>query len=153
MTSGLHGAIRVAKASVDDRQRALAGLLRQAEDLGGQRLRISEEVAREREAASGVDGESVHFGPYVAAAIARCRELDAAAAAVEAAIDAARDALGEDYRHLRALELTEEARLRQAAEAMARREREALDEVGLQRHQRASAPHQSSPHEEKGPCP
>lgn len=146
MTSGLEGAIRVAKASVDDRQRALAALLRQAEDLGVQRLRIAEEVGRERQiAGEGVEAESVHFGRYVAAAIARCRELTAAAAAVEVEIDAAREALGEDYRHLRALELADEARARQRAEVRVRREREAMDEIGLQRHQRAALASRSLP--------
>ncbi len=152
MTSGLHGAIRIAKASVDDRQRALAGLLRQAENLGSQRLRIAEDVARERGIArEGVDAESIHFGRYVAAAIVRCRELDTAAAVVEAEIDAAREALGEDYRHLRALELADEARERRRAEVRVRLEREALDEIGLQRHQRASPPNQSSPAGDESP--
>jgi flagellar export protein FliJ len=151
MTSGLQGALRIAKASVDDRQRTLAGLLRQAEDLGRECLRIAADIAREGDvAAKGGHGESVHFGGYVAAAIARRRELNAAAAAVEAAIDAAREALGEDYRHLRALELAEEARARRRAEEMARQERDALDEVGLQRHQRASSVPRSAPAEGEG---
>lgn len=146
MTSGLQGAIRIAKAAVDDRQRALAALLRQAEDLHVQRVRIAEEIGRERQiAGEGVEAESIHFGRYVAAAIARCRELDAAAAAVETEIDAAREALGEDYRHLRALELADEARARQRTEVRVRREREAMDEIGLQRHQRASLAGRSPP--------
>ena len=152
MTSGLHGAIRIAKASVDGRQRALAGLLRQAEDLNTQRLRIMEDVARERKiTCEGEDAESLHFGRYVAAAIVRCQALDIAAAAIETEIGAAREALGEDYRHLRALELADEARERRRAEVRARREREALDEIGLQRHQRASPPNQSSPAGDESP--
>lgn len=147
----LHGLIRLAKGSVDDRQRALADLLRQAEDLARQRLRISEDVAREREVVGkSVQGESLHFGRYVAAAIARDRELEVAAGAVEAAIDAAREALAEDYRQLRALELARDSRLRQRAEARARQEQHALDELGLQRHQRSVPDEHTSTGREAG---
>lgn len=135
----LQGLIRLAKASVDDRQRALAELLRQAEDLARQCLKIAKNVAREGMlAGKGSEGESVHFGPFVTAAIAQRRELEASARAVEAAIEAAREALAEDYRHLRALELANEARLRRNAQARARREQDTLDELALQRHQRAT---------------
>ena len=128
----------MAKASVDDRRRALSELLRQVEDLGSQRLGIEQDLAREREIArEGQHGESVHLGRYVTAVIARCRQLNEAAAAVEVNIDAARDALDEAYRELRALELADESRERRRAETRARRERDELDEVGLQRHQRA----------------
>jgi flagellar export protein FliJ len=129
----------MAKATVDDRRRALARLLRQADDLAGQRLRIEQDLAREREIArDGQYGEGVHFGRYVVSVIARCRQLEEAAAAVDADINAEREALGEAYRQLRALQLADESRERRHAEARAHRERNELDEVGLQRHQRAS---------------
>ena len=141
MAAKLKGLIRVVKATVDDRQRALARLLRQVDDLVGQRLRIEQDLAREQTiAAEGQDGEGIHFTCYAASAIARCRQLQEAAAAVEADIDAEREALGEAYRHLRALELAEESRERRHVEARARRERDELDELGLQRHQRAALP-------------
>jgi flagellar export protein FliJ len=137
MAAELKGLVRIAKAAVDDRQRALARLLRQADDLASQRLRIEQDLAYERKIArEGQLGEGVHFARYAALAIARCRQLKEAAAAVEAAINAEREALGEAYRHLRALELADESRKRRRAEARARRERDELDELGLQRHQR-----------------
>jgi flagellar export protein FliJ len=141
VTAELKGLIRVAKAAVDDRQRALARLLQQVDDLVGQRLRIEQDLARERKIArEGQHGEGIHFARYAVSAISRCRQLQEAAAAVEADINAEREALGEAYRHLRALELADESRKRRHAEARARRERDELDELGLQRHQRAALP-------------
>jgi flagellar protein FliJ len=135
----LKGLVRVAKAAVDDRQRALARLLRQADDLASQRLWIEQDLACERKIArEGQHGEGVHFARYAVSVIARCRQLNEAAAAVETDINAEREALGEAYRQLRALELADESRERRHAEARARRERDELDELGLQRHQRAA---------------
>jgi flagellar export protein FliJ len=139
MAAKLKGLVRVAKAAVDDRQRALAQLLRQSDDLASQRLRIEQDLAYERKIArEGRHGEGIHFTRYAVSAIARCRQLQEEAAAVEVDINAEREALGEAYRHLRALELADESRERRGAEARARRERNELDELGLQRHQRAA---------------
>jgi flagellar export protein FliJ len=135
----LKGLVRVAKAAVDDRQRALAQLLRQSDDLASQRLRIEQDLACERKiAGEGQHGEGIHFARYAVSAIARCRQLQEEAAAVEVDINAEREALGEAFRHLRALELADESRERRHAEARARRERDELDELGLQRYQRAA---------------
>ena len=147
----LHGLIRLTKGSVDDRQRALADLLRQAEELARQCQRINDDLARERGIADkSVHGESLHFGRYVAIAVAKRRDLEAAASALDDAIAAARDVLAEEFRQLRALELAEEARLRHRAEIRARREQDALDELGLQRHQRAVQDKQTPICQEKG---
>ena len=127
----------MAKAAVDDRRRALARLLEQAEVLASQRLRAEQDLARERKiACEGQQGEGMHFGRYAVSVIAHCHQLKEAAAAVEADIHAEREALGEAYRQLRSLELADESRERRHAEARARRERDELDELGLQRHQR-----------------
>lgn len=141
----LQGVIRVAKASVDDRRRDLAALLRQAEDLSDRRLVLEQDLARERDIAQNAhSSECVYLGAYLAAVVARCRQIDAAAAAVAADIEIARGALGDAYRELRGLELADESRARRRAEARARRERDELDEVGLRRHRQAWS-HRSSP--------
>lgn len=136
----LSGLIRVAQSTVDDRRRALAGFLRRAEDLNEARTALDRELEQERTAARDGGGHTAAwFGPYVALAMARRRGIDEALAAVEGEITTARSTLGEAFRELRALELTEEARERRRAEAAARRERDILDEIGMQRHRRLRA--------------
>jgi flagellar export protein FliJ len=137
MATGLRGVIRLAKARTDDQRRTLGLLLRQVDDFARERCDIETDLAQERALAGGCNqGESLHFGPYVASVIARQRELDAQTAAAEAAVTAAREALGKAICDLRAFELAEENRQRRQAEVRVRREREELDEIGLRRHQR-----------------
>lgn len=147
MAADLHGVIRIAKSTVDDRRRALANVLRKAEDLAEQRLALEREVLNEGRLACDASQSALYLGAYAASAMDRERRLDQELAAVEREIDGARGELGDAFRELRALELTEEARQRRRAEAAVRKERAALDEIGLQRHVRANASGAASAHD------
>ncbi|TVR96697.1 MAG: hypothetical protein EA406_11510 [Rhodospirillales bacterium] len=143
--------IRIARARVDEQRRALAERLHRSEDLAAECRRIQAAIAKEAAlieasvaesdgSAGPEESVSLHFGTFVAQAEADRLDNQAEAARLEAEIDAAREALTKSYRDLRAIELTEQARLRKLADAEVRRDRSALDETAVTRHRRRAAP-------------
>ncbi|MCW5700473.1 MAG: flagellar export protein FliJ [Rhodospirillales bacterium] len=137
MAKDLHSLIRLVKSRVDERQRDLAGLLRQVGELETRKVELEHQLALER---ASVRNQPViagfTYGAYVCEAITHRDRLDANIAELEDKIDAARDGLSTAYRELRTLETAQEQRDKQRAAEAARLEQANLDEIGLGIHAR-----------------
>ncbi len=137
MAKDLHSLIRLARSRVDERQRALAGLLRQVEDLETHKVELEHRLAQERAVArSAPETAGAAYGAFVREVVARRDRLIADIEAREREIDSAREVLSAAYRELQTLETAQEQRDRLRAAEDARQEQASLDEIGRNGHTR-----------------
>lgn len=134
MTRHLTSLIRVQRWRVDAERRAVADRQAMVDDL---RLRLSaldHQLCQERQIA---DADATTAGQaypaFAQAALQHRRELLAALAKAEQALEQARAVLTEAYREQRALELADEARRRQQRREAQQRAQAAQDEAAARR--------------------
>jgi flagellar FliJ protein len=136
----LHTLIRLRKWDVDERQRALATLLRQEEGVIEKQKELAADVAREMAFAAQLPADQ---RSTLTGFLKRCEHfrgaLDAALADIRARIVGAQDQLAEAYRRLKTFEITQEQRDTAEEAEEARVETLELDEIGLNLHRRKSA--------------
>lgn len=133
---GLTTLIRLAKHELDERRRRLTDLQTHQDE-----FRMKAAVLEARVEAEGVVAQQA--GPmgfsyieYMRVALAQRDELLKAANGLQPEVDAAVDQVREAFEEVKRLEMVEEAELREARRKAEAAERNALDEVGLQRHER-----------------
>ena len=133
MAKHLQNLIRLHDWQVEEKQRALADLLKAVAALEAKRRQLEDEMVRERRAAAEAPGEiGIYYGTFAKAALIRRHALEAAIAEGEAEVTAARDRLREAFRELKKYEVAQAQRdARQAAERD-HREQLFLDEIGIQ---------------------
>lgn len=147
MSDDLHALIRLNRNRVDERRRELARLLRRAEKLAAEDLRLKEEIIREQQAVRRAEPEVGRaYGPFATRVATRRNALAKESAAMEAQIATVRERLGDAYRQLRTTEIAQQVRHDRRTLAARRREQAMLDEIGLRRHRanRRRAPGDSS---------
>ncbi len=139
MAKGLATLVRVNEWSVDEKRRALGVLLRELDDMEAHRRRLDQELIDEQAAAAKVPDEAGFlYGVYAEGVIHRREQMDAAIAAKETEIEAARETLNEAYRELKKYEVIRDNRVRREREEEARDERIQLDEMGIETYRRRS---------------
>ena len=135
----LHTLIRLRKWEVDERQRALAVLLRQEEGVIEKQKELAAELAREIAFASQLPADQ---RSTLSGFLKRCEHfraaLDAALADIRSRIVAAQDHLGDAYRRLKTFEVTQDQRDAVEEREEARLETLELNEIGLNLHRRKS---------------
>ncbi len=138
MSESLPALIRLHGWRVEDRRRALAAARERAEAVVERLADLAAELDRERALcdASPIDA-GFAFPAYRRRITAERETLSADLSTAVAAVTQARDGLAEAYREKRKLELAQQGRDSRAAAASGRRERIALDELGLDGHRRA----------------
>lgn len=136
----LHTLIRLRKWDVDEKQRALAVLLRQEEGVIERIQALAMEVEKEKAVAAQlpVDQRTTLTG-----FLKRCENfreaLNAALADIRNRIAVAQDNLADAYRRHKTVEVTQEMRDQTEEKELARIETLTLDEIGLNLHRRKSA--------------
>lgn len=126
--------IRVRKHAIEQKQKYLAELYRQAEEQSGEKRRLTEEFAHERRTIQEMGADMLgFFGAYAKAVDIRMEEIDAAIARLENRIMVAQDDMRQAYADLRRIEIVQENREKQEAQERAKRESQELDEIGLDR--------------------
>lgn len=141
MGKDLHNLIRLHDWQVDERQRALADLLRAVAALEAKVRQLEDDLARERQAAAEAPGEiGIFYGSFAKATIARRRDLEGAIAEAEREVEAARDRLRAAYRELKKYEVVQARRESRRAAERDSREKRFLDEVGIQAFVRKGKP-------------
>lgn len=136
----LHTLIRIRKWDVEEKQRAVAALLRSEETLLGFQAALDRELEEEKAFASKAEAAHVMtFEPYIRRWRQRRAELDDALAALRKRIDAAREELAESYRRLKTFEITQEQRDDAEEKEENRVEQITLDEMGIELHRRKTA--------------
>ncbi len=132
---GLHTLIRLRKWDVDEKQRALAALLRQEEGVLERQAALAAEVARELKFTGELPADQ---RGTLSGYLKRCENfraaLDAALQDIRQRIAGAQDQLGEAYRRLKTFEVTQDRRDVAATAEEARLATIDLDEIGLNMH-------------------
>jgi flagellar export protein FliJ len=136
----LHALIRLRKWEVDEKQRALAVLLRAEESVLARQQALEDGLARERAFVSDAPPDRrMTFEPFLRRCALRREQLAAELVEVRTRIFAAQEELAEAYRRLKTFEITQQSRDRARAAEDNRVEQIGLDEIGLTLHRRKAA--------------
>jgi len=136
----LHTLIRLRKWDVDEKQRALAVLLRQEEGVIARQIALEAEVLAEMHIAGSLPADQRGTLPGYLKRCEHFREaLDSALQDIRSRIKVAQDNLAEAFRRLKTFEVTQEKRDLEADLEEGRLETIELDEIGLNLHRRKSS--------------
>jgi flagellar FliJ protein len=124
--------IRLHKHELDEKRQKLAALNEELARLEQQHRTLEREFEREKESARASAEAGVTFSGYAAQVKRRRAELDAAQAALEGKISAAKDSMMETFGELKKYEKAQEERDRAEAQSRALKESKELDEIGLE---------------------
>lgn len=136
-TKELQTLIRLRKFEVDERQRAMAVLLRREENIlnGLDALAIEKQAEAAFMENAGI-WEGTTYSAYLQHWEVRRQQFMDALAQIRALIEKARDELSDAYRRLKTFEITKEMRDEEELREENRLEQIDLDEMGLDLHRR-----------------
>lgn len=128
----LNPLIRVRKHAAEQKQKFLAELYRQAEELQRQKYNLETQLAEEQKKTQELGVQMLaYFGPYSEAVRGRVAEIDDAVEKLNVRIEIARESVREAFSELKKIEITQERRDDAEETAMEKRESNMLDEVAL----------------------
>lgn len=128
----LNPLIRVRKHVVEQKQKFLAELYRQAEQLENQKATMLAQMEKEMETVKDLDVQMLsYFGPYTDAVKDRVKEIDQARATLNKRIEIAREDMREAFAELKKVEITQERREAAEEADMNKKESDDLDEIGI----------------------
>lgn len=130
--------IRLRKHSVDQKQKFLSSLYRQAEGLERQKVELRARMAQEREI---VEQQEIleafaYFGRFAEGVKKKIDKLDKDIAQLEQRIEIARADLREAFADLKKIEITNERREENERKRQNMKESRDLDEIGIELHRR-----------------
>ncbi len=129
----LDGLIKLRRHVVDQKQKFLAELYRQAEELQAQRRNLLDTLEEERRMMQDMGVEMLsYFGPYSDAVKDRVSDIDDSLKKLDARIEVARDAVREAFSELKKIEITQERREERENAALEKKESQELDEIGIE---------------------
>ena len=129
----LDGLIRVRKHALDQKQKFVAELYRQAEELENQKVTLLTTLEEEREKVDEMGVEMLsYFGPYSKAVKERVQDIDEAASTLETRIEIAREDMREAFAELKKIEITKQNRDDAEEKAINKKESDELDEIAIE---------------------
>jgi flagellar export protein FliJ len=134
----LDNIIRLRKWELDEKRRHLAVLLGERDNIIGAIEAISDEIA-DQARHTGLEVASVTLGSYLEAVRVRQGELATMLQKKEEEVLEHQDVVAESFRELKTFEIARERELSRIADAEAKEEQAAFDELGIQNHARAEA--------------
>ncbi len=138
MAADLDGLIRVRKHALDQRQKLLAELYRQAEELTAQKGQMLEQLVIEQEKMNDFGIEMLsYFGPYSNAVKVRVSDIDDALKILNVRIEKARDDMRAAFNEMKKIEITDERRKAAAQKILEKKESDDLDAIAIEGFQRA----------------
>ena len=130
--ANLKSLIRVRKHVVEQKQKFLAELYRQAEELENQKTTMLNQMKKEQETLKEMPAEMIgFFGAYSEAVKARVEDIEDAQKKLETRITIAQDDMRDAFGELRKIELIQEKRDREEAAERAKKQMQEMDEIGL----------------------
>ncbi|MEM7651284.1 MAG: flagellar export protein FliJ [Pseudomonadota bacterium] len=133
----LDGLIRVRKHALDQKQKFVAELYRQAEELENQKVTLLETLEEEREKVDEMGVEMLsYFGPYSQAVKERVEEIDEASETLNKRIEIAREDMREAFAEFKKIEITKERRDDEEEKAINKKEGDELDEIAISGYRR-----------------
>ena len=129
----LTGLIRVRKYAVEQKQKFLSELYRQAEELEAQKKTMLEQLAAEEAKVHEMGVEMLsYFAPYAKGVEQRVKEIDYSLKTLNKRIELTRDEVCAAFAELKKVELTQEARDDEEAAEIKKKDDMELDEIALQ---------------------
>lgn len=129
----LHALIRVRKHAADEKQKILADLYRQYEELEDQKVRLRDTLISEQKKVDSVDTRMLsYFGPYSEAVKNRIESLGEKQQHLTVRIDKARDDVRQAFSDLKKLEITQDRRDEEERLEQNKKESTQLDEIALE---------------------
>ena len=130
--------IRLRKHTVDQKQKFLSGLYRQAEALEAKKNDLKSQVARERQLLEEQEmlEALAWFGHYAAGVKTQISLIDKDLANLEKRIEIARADLRTAYGEMKKVEIIHKRREEEAVKEELRRESKEMDEIGVEGHRR-----------------
>lgn len=129
----LEALIRFRKHTVDEKQKILSQLYRDAENLERQRQAIRDKMAEEQRLAQEMNAPQAfaYLGLYLEGARKKVRAYDAAIKRIEIRIAAAQEDIREAFAEQKKVEITQAERKARDRKAQDRKQDQAMDEIAL----------------------
>jgi hypothetical protein len=125
--------IRVRKHALEQKQKFLAELYRQAEQLHNQKTTLLDTLANEQEQLAGLGVQMLpYFGPYSKAVRDRVDDIDDSLKRLDTRISAAREDMREAFAEFKKIELTQQARKSAEIKEFERKISQDLDATGIE---------------------
>ena len=133
----LNPLIRMRKHIVDQKQKFLAELYRQAEELEGQKTALQTQLEDERANMDAMDEHlrleaMTHFGLYAQGVRTRISDIDGSIEQLEMRIEVARADMSQAYNELKKIEITQERREDEETKALNKKESAELDDIAIE---------------------
>ena len=136
----LNPLIRVRKHEVEQKQKFLAELYRQAEELENQKTTLLDQLSQERQNIKDMElneAEALaYFGRYSKAVNERVADIDDAIGKLETRIEIAREDMRGAFAELKKIEITQENREEAEEAELERKEAALLDEMAIDSYRR-----------------
>lgn len=125
--------IKIRKHALDQKQKFLADLYRQAEELAAQKKSLIDTLAEERKKVDEMGVAALgYFGHYSEAVRGRVEDIDDAMKKLNNRIEVAREDMREAFADMKKIQITQERREAEEEKAMKKKEDNALDEIALE---------------------
>lgn len=129
--------IRVRKHAVEQKQKFLAELYRQAEEMESQKLTLQETLKEERKKVDEMGVEALgYFGAYSEAVRERITDIEESMIKLNNRIEVARDDMARAFEDLKKIEITQDRRTEEERKAQDKKESDQLDEIALDGYRR-----------------
>lgn len=125
--------IRIRKHALEQKQKFLADLYRQAQELEEQKKTMLETLAEERKKVDEMGVEALgYFGHYSEAVRGRVEDIDEALRKLNNRIEVAREDMREAFTEMKKIEITQARRDAEEERLLKKKEDAMLDEVALE---------------------
>ncbi len=125
--------IRVRKHAINQKQKFLAELYRQAEELEQQKQNLLDHLEEEKEKVKDMDVAMLSYmGPYSDAVKDRVQDIDDAAKILESRIELAREDMREAFAELKKVEITNDRRKAEEQGVIDKKEIDELNEMAIE---------------------
>ena len=134
----LNPLIRVRKHTVEQKQKFLAELYRQADELQNHKAALQRQMKEERDALEKMNTVDMiaAFSTYVEAVKERLSDIDEAMKKLETRIEIAREDMREAFAEFKKIEITQERREAEEYRAIEKKQAELLDEAAIEGYRR-----------------
>ncbi len=133
----LNPLIRVRKHTVEQKQKFLSQLYKQAEELTTQKETLQKEREEEQKKVKEMGVAMLsYFGPYNDAVKARIKEIDEHLKTLETRIEIAREDMRAAFADLKKIEITQQRRSDEEEKEIASKEASELDDIALDIYRR-----------------
>lgn len=131
--------IRIRKHAVEQKQKFLAELYRQAEELETQKRKMIETLAEERKKVDEMGVEALgYFGHYSEAVRGRVEDIEDSLKKLNNRIEIAREDMREAFAEQKKIEITQAQRKDAERKKQSKKETDLLDEVAIEGYRRNS---------------